>query len=110
MIKDVAGAQYDKSPAGDAAKELQQPAVSRAVDAGRPRNRDRQARSSGRFAGDLLALHLRDLIDVSRPERCVLVRRWMFDVSMDADGAAMHEALDAGRSGRFDQMADGVSV
>ena len=57
-----------------------------------------------RLAGDPLAFDFRDLIDVAGPQRRVFVRRRMLDVAMHADGAAMHDASDAGGRGGFDQM------
>ena len=96
MIKDVPGAQHDKSPARHAAKELQQPAIARAVDAGRARDGHRQARALRRFARDALPFDLRHLINIAGPQRRVLVRRRMLDVAVHADRAAMHDPAHAG--------------
>ena len=80
----------------DAAKQLQKPAIAGAVDPGRAHDHQLDAAVTRPIAGALLAFELRDLIDVARPERRVLVGRRMLDVAVHANGAAVHDAADAG--------------
>ena len=97
MVIDVAGCRAcEPAAAGDAAKQLQQAAIARTVDAGRPHDRHLDAGARRRLARQPLAFELRLLIDVARPERRVFVRRRMLDVAVDADRAAVHDAADAG--------------
>jgi hypothetical protein len=106
VIKDLAVAENDEAPASDAAKKLQQSTIARSVDAGRPRDDDLHAGLARSNSGDVFSFELCLLIDVTRPERRVLICWWMFDVTMDADGAAVHDALRTTGFGRLDDRAN----
>jgi len=62
------------------------------------------------LAGNLFTFQFCALIDIARLQRCVFVGRRMFDVTVDADGAAVHDALDTRSRGRFDNFADGCGI
>ena len=100
MVEDLAVAEDDESPPGDAAKQLQEPAVPRSVDTARADDRQLDARAFGGGLGEPLAFELGDLVDVTRPKRRVLVRRRVLDVAVDADGAAVDDATRAAGGGR----------
>src|SRR5439155_7780682 len=68
------------------------------------------ARLDAGFARQPLAFELGLLIDVARLQRRLLVRRWAFDVPVDADGAAMNDAPGAAAGGRLDDVAYGRGV
>ena len=104
MVEDVAATQRHPSPPRDAAKQLQQPTVARAVDAGRPHDRHLDAVFDRSLPGQLFAFELGVLIDVTWPERRVFVGRRMLDVAVDTDGAAVHDAADAGLGGGRDEL------
>jgi hypothetical protein len=110
MIEDVSRPEHHKSPPRDAAKQLQQAAVSRPVNSRWPGNRHGQARSPRSVACDAFALELCHLIDVARPQRRILVGRWVLDVAVHAYRAAMHETADAGFGRCVDQLADGCGI
>ena len=61
---------------------------------------------AGGFASDALPFDLRLLINVAGPQGRIFVRRWMLDVAMHADGAAVHDAANAGAGRGVDQIAD----
>ena len=96
MIEDLARSEHEEPPAGNAAKQLEQPAIARSVDAGGPRDHDLHASASRGFARSAFAFELRDLIDVAGLQRRVLVRRRMFDVAVHTDSAAVDDPLHAG--------------
>ncbi len=110
MVIDPAASERDPSTPGHAAKQLQQPTVAGAVDAGRPDDHDLDAEARARPASQLFAFELGDLVDVARPERRVFVGRRMLHVAVHADRAAMDEPTDAGSCGRFDQPLDSAGV
>ena len=103
MVEDLAVAEDDEAPAGDAAKELQQAPVARSVNARRPHDRQLDFRLARRRLGQALPLQLGDLIDVPRAKRRALRRRRTLDVAVHADGAAVDDATGAGsRRGAHD--------
>ena len=106
MVPDVAAAEDDEAAPRDAAKELQQPPIAGAVDPGRPHHHELDAGVRGRAPRHALPFELRLLVDVTRAQGRILVGRRVGDVAVDADGAAVDDALDAGRAGGFDQGAD----
>src|SRR5262245_44111135 len=110
MIEDVSRPEHDKSAPGNAAKQLQQTAIAGAVDSGWADDGDGQPGSRRGIAGDALGFHLRFLVDVTRPKRRVLVRRWMFNITVHAHRAAVNEAVDPRRGGFFDEVTDGGRV
>ena len=59
---------------------------------------------------DPLAFELRVLVDVAGAERRVLVRRRMLDVSVHADGAAVHDAFRTRPRRGLDDLADRCRV
>src|SRR4029079_19420840 len=90
VIKDLARAQNNESPACDTAKQLQQTPIAGSVDARRPRDDNFHSRLARGRASDVLAFELRLLVDVARTERRIFVCWRPLDVAMHADGAAVH--------------------
>ncbi len=106
MVVDFAASQHRKPAARDAAKQLQQPAIAGSVDAARPDDRHFDAEALAGLSREPLAFELRLLVDVAGVERRVLVGRRMLDVAVDADRAAVHDAVDARPRRGLDQLAD----
>ena len=92
VIEDPPVAENDEPAAGDAAKQLEQPAIAGTVDARGPRDHDLDAGPRAASRAMRSPFELRVLIDVARPERRVFVRRRMLDVAVNADGAAVDDA------------------
>src|SRR5262249_31914085 len=109
MVIDFTGTQSRK-PAYDAAKQFQQPAIARTVDAARSCDRDLDSELRGGIERSLLALYFRTLVRVTRSQRGILVCRRVLDIAVDSDGAALHHAPDPGAGGLFDELANGDRV
>ena len=90
MIEDVSGPEHDKSPPRHATKQLEQAAIARSIDAGRPCDRDGEPRARGCLTRDALSFDLGLLINIAGPQRCVFIRGRMLDVAVHAHRAAMH--------------------
>src|SRR5690606_8733098 len=76
----------------------------------RSRDDELDADPGGRFARETFTLDLRLLIDVSRPERRVLVGRRTLHVTVHADRAAVHDASRTGGCGRLEERHDSQRV
>src|SRR2546425_7755170 len=109
MVVDLAATQNRKA-ADNIFEELQEATIPWPINAGRPRNRHVDAEPIAGLPRQTLPLELCHLIEVARPERCVLVGRWMLDVAVDAHGTAVDDASDAGARRAFDQAADRCRV
>jgi len=110
MVVDFAATQHWKASARNTTEQLEQSSIARTIDARRSDDRHFDAGSSAGFSRDLLPFELRVLIDVARAQRRIFVRRRMFDVSVHADGAAMHNPFCASPRGGFNDFADGDRI
>jgi hypothetical protein len=99
-----------KWPLATALRELQEALLERAVDCGRAQADDLQAEFPGPAHGDLFALELALLIDVVWLDRRLLGRRRMLDMTIDADGRAVHEALNLPACRPLDEVADALDI
>ena len=110
VIEDLAAPEHRKTSAGDAAKHLQEARVAGPIDANRPRDHDVEPAAAAEFRGEPLGVELGALIDVAGRERRVLVCRRRLDVAVDAAGAAVHHAPDAGGARRLEHVAGAFDV
>ena len=106
VIKDLAVSKNDESAACHAAKELQQTTIPGPVNTGRSGDDDFHSCLARGFASDVLPFELRLLVNVAGPERRIFVCRRTFDVTMDADGAAVDNPFGATRLRRLDDGTD----
>ena len=105
-----ARAEQRKVAGGDALEQLEQPLVARAVHVRRAEDRERYLRRGRQLADHPLRGHLGALVDVAWPERRPLRGDARRPVAVDADGAAVDEALDPSRTGRVEQPAGALEV
>jgi hypothetical protein len=108
VISDIAAAYHSERPVADCAKQLQKSCVAGSVYADRPEYRPSQT-PINMFADQELAREFAFLVDVERPERRILIRRWV-DVAVHTDSAAMHETTDVFIDARIDDISRALDV
>src|SRR4051812_44324255 len=110
VIEDLARAKNDEPSSRDASKQLQQTAIAGAVNAGGSRDHHFHAGVASGGPGGGLPFELRLLIDVTGPKRRIFICGWMLDITVNADGAAMHDAFRTARLCGFDHRPDRVGI
>src|SRR5262245_10414034 len=91
-------------------EDLEEPSIGRSVDAAGTNDHKLESGSASRVPANLLPFQFRFLVDVPRTERRILVRRRVLDIAVDADGAALHNAADAGPPRNLDDRSDGGRI
>ncbi len=106
VIKNLAIPENDESSACDAPKQFQQTAIARTIDSRRSRNYDLDAAVPRSVAGNRLPFELRFLVNVTRPKWRIFICRRTFDITVNADGAAVDDAF---RTTGFRSLDDGAN-
>ena len=106
MVIDFAVSEGNPPTMRHTAEEFEQTSIAGSVNTARSYHRDFNAAARSGFARQAFPFKLRLLVDITRLERRVLVRRRVRDVAVDPDSAAVDDAAHAGTCGRVDDLSD----